>query len=39
MYKIIKAEEAIKLFVDNNLPPFAYYYTFSSTVVKPKFRM
>lgn len=36
---IIQAEEVIKLFVDNDLPPFAYYHTFSSTVGKPKFRI
>lgn len=37
--KIVWPEEVIKLLKDNNINPFAYYYTFSSTDEKPKFRL
>jgi P4 family phage/plasmid primase-like protien len=36
---IIKPEEVINVLKDNNIYPFAYYYTFSSTDNKPKFRL
>lgn len=37
--KIIKPEEVINLLINNGIHPFAYYYTFSSTEEKPKFRL
>ncbi len=37
--EIVLPQELIKLFVDNNLPPFMYYHTFSSTKEKPKIRL
>ena len=37
--EVIRPEKIISLLKDNNIYPFAYYYTFSSTEEKPKFRL
>lgn len=36
---IITPDKTIKLLNDNNIYPFAYYYSFSSSIEKPKFRL
>lgn len=37
--KIVSLDEVIRLLKDNNIYPFAYYHTFSSSIEKPKFRL